>query len=56
MPSAPAQEGFYTIDHEKNLITVYDFENDNAAHYTFSDDIPVSIYPGFSINLSSLKI
>ena len=35
------------VDHEKNLVTVYDFQNDNATNYTFADDIPVNIYQGF---------
>lgn len=38
------------------LVAVYDFQNDNATNYTFEDDIPVNIYPGFSINLSSLNV
>ncbi len=44
------------VDHERNLVMVYDFQNKSATNYTFSDDIPVSIYPGFCINLSTLNI
>lgn len=44
---------YWIVDHERNLVTVYDFQNDNATNYTFEEDIPVNIYPGFSINLSS---
>lgn len=47
---------YWIVDHERNLVTVYDFQNDNASNYTFSDNIPVSIYPGFFINLSVVKI
>lgn len=47
---------YWIVDHERNLVTVYDFQNNTATNYTFSDDIPVSIYPKFFINLSSLKI
>lgn len=47
---------YWIIDHERNLVIVYDFQNDNAANYTFSDDIPVGLYSGFSINLSTLKL
>lgn len=47
---------YWIVDHERNLVTVYDFQNDSAANYTFTDNIPVSIYPGFSINLSLLDI
>lgn len=47
---------YWIVDHERNLVTVYDFQNDSAANYTFADNIPVSIYPGFSINFSLLDI
>ena len=47
---------YWIIDHERNLVTVYDFQNDRAANYAFSDSIPAGIYPGFSINLSTLDI
>lgn len=47
---------YWIVDHERNLVTVYDFQNGSAANYTFADNIPVSIYPGFFINLSSLNI
>lgn len=47
---------YWIVDPERNLVTVYDFQNDNAENYTFADDIPAGIYPGFSINLSMLDI
>ena len=47
---------YWIVDHERNLVMVYDFQNDNVANYTFADNIPVGIYPGFSINLSTLDI
>ena len=47
---------YWIIDHERNLVTVYDFQNDNVASYTFTDSIPVGIYPEFSINFSMLDI
>ncbi|RKI22791.1 Uma2 family endonuclease [bacterium 1xD8-6] len=47
---------YWIVDYERSLVTVYDFQNDNATNYTFSDDIPASIYPGFCINLSTLNI
>ena len=53
--TAGVQE-YWIVDHERNLVTVYDFQNDNAANYIFSDNIPVLIYPGFFINLSTLNI
>lgn len=47
---------YWIVDPERNLTTVYDFQNDRADNYTFADDIPAGIYPGFSINLSLLDI
>ena len=47
---------YWIVDHERNLVMVYDFQNKSATNYTFSDNIPVSIYPGFCINLSTLNI
>lgn len=47
---------YWIVDHERNLVTVYNFQKDNAANYTFFDDVPVGIYPGFCINLSTLNI
>lgn len=43
---------YWIVDHERNLVIVYDFQNKSAINYAFSDDIPVSIYPGFYISLS----
>ena len=34
----------------------YRFGIDKVDEYSFTDDIPASIYPGFSINLSKLNI
>lgn len=47
---------YWIVDAERNLVTVYDFQNGDAANYTFSDDIPVHIYTGFCINLSGLNL
>ncbi len=46
---------YWIVDHERNLVTVYDFQNKTAANYTLFDDIPVSIYPGFCISLSAVN-
>lgn len=42
---------YWIADYEKALVIVYDFKNDHVTNYTFSDNIPVNIYPGFSINV-----
>lgn len=47
---------YWIVDHERNFVIVYDFQNDNVANYTFADSIPVGIYPGFTINLSALDL
>ena len=47
---------YWIVDHERNLVIVYDFQNDNVANYTLTDNIPAGIYPGFTINLSMLDI
>lgn len=47
---------YWIVDHIRNLVTVYDFQHGSAANYDFSDNIPVGIYPEFSINLSILNI
>ena len=47
---------YWIVDHERNLVTVYNFQNDSAANYIFADSVPVGIYSEFSINLSTLDI
>ena len=47
---------YWIVDHERNLVIVYDFQNDNVANYTLTDNIPAGIYPRFTINLSMLDI
>lgn len=47
---------YWIVDHERNLVTVYNFQNDSAANYAFADSIPVGIYPDFYINLSAQGI
>ena len=47
---------YWIVDPNKNRITVYVFETDSVEEYTFADDIPSGIYPGFTINLSNLDI
>lgn len=51
--SAGARE-YWIVDEGRNLVIIYDFENDDAANYLFSEHIPVRIYPGFSLCLSNL--
>lgn len=46
---------YWIADYEKNAITVYDFQHETGNDYTFSDKIPVGIYPDLIIDLSMLK-
>lgn len=47
---------YWIVDPDKDRITVYHFEADDMNEYSFTDDVPVGIYPGFSINLLKLNI
>ena len=47
---------YWIVDPDKDRITLYNFEKDDIAEFSFADDIPVSIYTDFSINLSKLNI
>ena len=47
---------YWIVDHDKDRITVYHFEADDMNEYSFTDNVPVGIYPDFSINLSKLNI
>lgn len=45
---------YWIADYERNLITVYHFEQDEMADYTFSDIIKSGIYEDFEIDFSTL--
>lgn len=48
---------YLIVDPYKHTTIVYDMEHDESpAVYPFADNIPIGIYQGFSINLSSLGI
>lgn len=53
--TAGVQE-YWLVDPEKNRVIIYNFEQDTMEEYSFADDVPSGIYPGFSINLSKLNI
>lgn len=40
---------YWIVDSEKQMITVYGFENDTVEQYSFGEGVPVGIYEGFSI-------
>lgn len=47
---------YWLVDPEKNRVIIYNFEQDTMEEYSFTDDVPSGIYPGFTINLSKLNI
>lgn len=47
---------YWIVDASKNLILIYDFENDNSEQYSFSDTIKAGIYNDLRIDFSDLNI
>ena len=47
---------YWIVDPDKNRVTVYTFGDDDINEYAFTDNIPLIIYPVFSINLSKLNL
>lgn len=42
---------YWIIDSEKQMVTVYSFENNTVEQYNFGQEVPVGIYEGFSIKV-----
>lgn len=42
---------YWIVDPETKITTVYAFEQDMVAQYIFGKNVPVGIFPGFSINI-----
>ena len=42
---------YWIVDPEKEVVTVYSFENETMEEYTFVEDIPAGIFEGFSIRV-----
>lgn len=47
---------YWIVDSSKNLISVYDFDNEGMEQYTFSDSVKTGIYNDFAIDFSQLNI
>ena len=46
---------YWIVDPAKDRITVYHYEDDAApVIYTFTQDVPVGIYPGLTIRIADL--
>ena len=44
---------YWVVDNERQMATVYNFEQDNMEEYSFGKEIPVGIYDGFSMKIQS---
>lgn len=42
---------YWIVDPDKQMISVYAFENDTVEQYDFGENVPVGIYEGFSIKI-----
>ena len=47
---------YWIVDPEKNRITVYSFESDDTAEYTFSEAVKAGIYDDLEIDFHSIDI
>ena len=47
---------YWIVDPDKNLISVYNFENDDLEQYTFADSVKAGIYEDLSIDFGQLNI
>ena len=47
---------YWLVDSEKSRVMVYAFYKDEMTEYSFTEDIPVSIFTDFSIRMSELEI
>lgn len=45
---------YWIVNPDTNRVMKYDFDGDDAGDFCFSEDISVSIYPDFLINMSGL--
>ncbi|MCD8218624.1 MAG: Uma2 family endonuclease [Clostridiales bacterium] len=45
---------YWVVDPEKKRIMVYNFEMEDTAEYTFTDEVKAGIYPDFSVDFSQL--
>ncbi|MCI8563457.1 MAG: Uma2 family endonuclease [Lachnospiraceae bacterium] len=42
---------YWVVDSERQSVTVYNFEQDDMAEYSFGEEIPVGLYQGFSLTI-----
>ncbi|MCM1124545.1 MAG: Uma2 family endonuclease [Eubacterium sp.] len=44
---------YWVADPDREIITVYDFQQDTMSEYPFGEDVPAGIYEGFHIKVES---
>ncbi|MCI9143240.1 MAG: Uma2 family endonuclease [Lachnospiraceae bacterium] len=42
---------YWIVDPGRELVTVYQFEEETMEQYSFGEEVPVGIYEGFGIKL-----
>lgn len=47
---------YWIVDHERNLITVYDFEHDEMRDFTLKDKVKAGIYEDLEIDFSQIPL
>ena len=47
---------YWIVDPMKQLITVYNFEQDTFEQYSFADKVKAGIYEDFEIDFSGISI
>lgn len=47
---------YWIVDPAKDRITVWDFENDDTADYTFKDKVKAGIYPDLYIDFAEIEL
>lgn len=47
---------YWIVDHERNLITAYDFEHDDMTDHAFSEKVPAGIFEDFEIDFCGIDI
>lgn len=47
---------YWVVDHDKNVITVYNFEQDSMSEFEFADKVKVGIYEDFEIDFSKISM
>ena len=46
---------YWIVDPQKQRVTVYNFQTKDMVEYTFSDSVPVGIYPDLAIDFSGIS-